>query len=42
VENPLSEALRARQDYVKSMLITALYTTPDPGDQRYSAKSIQT
>jgi len=37
---PSSEALRARQDYVKSMLITALYTTPDPGDQRYSAKSI--
>ena len=37
---PTSEALRARQDYVKSMLVTALFTTPDTGDLRYSGKSI--
>ncbi len=37
---PSSEAMRSRQDYVKSMLITALYTTPEPGDLRYEAKSM--
>jgi hypothetical protein len=37
---PESQALRARQDYVKSMLITILYSTPDNADYRYSAKSI--
>lgn len=37
---PSSEAERSRQDYVKSMLITALYTTPEPGDLRYEAKSM--
>jgi hypothetical protein len=37
---PSSQALRARQDYVKSMLLTALFTTPDPGDLRYAGKSI--
>ena len=37
---PSSQALRARQDYVKSMLVATLYTTPDNSDQRYAAKSI--
>jgi hypothetical protein len=37
---PESQALRARQDYVKSMLMTTLYSTPDNSDSRYSAKSI--
>jgi hypothetical protein len=37
---PSSQALRARQDYVKSMLVTVLFTTPDSSDQRYSAKSM--
>lgn len=37
---PSSQALRARQDYVKSMLIATLYTTPDSSDPRYAAKSI--
>jgi hypothetical protein len=37
---PESHALRARQDYVKSMLITTLYSTPNNSDSRYSAKSI--
>ena len=37
---PSSEAERSRQDYVKSMLITTLYASPEPGDPRYEAKSI--
>jgi hypothetical protein len=37
---PESEALRSRQDYARSMLLTALYTTPDLGDKRYESKSI--
>lgn len=37
---PTSQALRARQDWVKSMLMTTLYTTPDNSDQRYASKSI--
>lgn len=37
---PSSEAERSQQDYVKSMLITLLYTSPEQGDSRYEAKSI--
>ena len=37
---PSSQALRSRQDYAKSLLLTALYTTPDTADPRYAAKSI--
>jgi hypothetical protein len=37
---PESQAFRSRQDYVKSMLLTALFTTPEPTDLRYSSKSM--
>jgi hypothetical protein len=37
---PASESLRSRQDYVKSMLLTTLFSTPDPQDLRYAGKSL--